>query len=62
VTDVQASVSLYHFTMTQAAPGRFVFAFSIPPNAPGFFHGHYVVTLSAHGRRTATSSLALDFE
>lgn len=64
IATVTAFASAYTLPFTQAAPGLFVLAFTIPSGAPGFFHGTYALNVVAKTARGASvsRSISVTFE
>ncbi len=64
VATVTGTVSVYTLPFKQTSPGRFLLAFAIPSNVPGFFHGTYAMNVTARAAdgTSATRSVSITFE
>ena len=64
VATVTGTVSVYTLPFKQTSPGRFLLAFAIPPNVPGFFHGTYAMNVTARAAdgSSATRSVSITFD
>jgi len=64
VATVTGTVSAYTLPFRQTSPGRFILAFAIPPNVPGFFHGTYAMNVTARAAdgSSATRSVSITFQ
>jgi len=64
VATVTGTVSAYTLPFKETSPGRFLLAFAIPPNVPGFFHGTYAMNVTARAvdGSSATRSVSITFQ